>query len=155
MDPPGRVRLRIARGRRTESPRGYSLPQRHELAQERTRLRRVEPVVDVRREALDVAGDRDAHLDWRLSSTGAEELRAARVTAAGAAVAGDLRLREAQPNVVQRPELPDRVPPLHRERVRDPTGPRFRLLGPVADRRKQLVLERAVRLHLVEQPRLR
>src|SRR6266480_4866950 len=77
------VGLRMARGTPDGVPRArYLLRQRHELAQEGTRLRRVEPVVDVRREALDVASDRDAGLDRRLGRTRTEELRAAGVAAA-------------------------------------------------------------------------
>jgi len=90
-----------------------------------------------------------------LVRTSAEELRAAGVTAASSAVARVHVLRDAQVRAVERVELADGEATLPLERVLDPAGSLLRLLRAVADRREERPGQRAVSLHLVEQPRRR
>src|SRR6266508_3526935 len=123
------VRARGRGSRRARAP--HRLRQRDELPEEGARLRRVDPVDDIRREAEDVAGDRDAHLRRGLGRAAAEELRPAGIAAAGPAITGRLVLRDAQIRLVQRVELADGVPPLHREGAGDAAGSGLRLLDAV------------------------
>ena len=92
-----RARRAGGRGRRARLIGRAGLRQRHELPEECARRWRVEPVVDVRRAARRVAGDRRGGDDVRLGRSGAEEVRAARVAVAGAAVPGRRILRDPQP----------------------------------------------------------
>src|SRR4051812_39403115 len=103
--------LRVARsGGTARFTEPSPLGQRDERPEKGAGLRRVKPVVDVRRVALRVAGDRDAHLRERLVRSRTEELRAARVAAARAAFSSRVVLRDLQPALVQRVELTGREP---------------------------------------------
>src|SRR3954447_17662237 len=73
-----------------------SLWQRHIRSQERARGRRVEPEVDVRRAAGRVPGDGRRGDGPRLARTGAEEVRAARVSITGASISMRGVLRDPQ-----------------------------------------------------------
>src|SRR4029078_5674482 len=85
------------------------LRQRHELTEERARRLGVEPVDDVRRLAGVVAGEGSPADDVVLAAAGADEVGAARVAVAGAAVAGVDVLRQPQPGGGARGEAASRA----------------------------------------------
>ena len=100
-------RLDQRRGRARPAPSLRVPRKRYELSEKRPCRRRVQAVVDVRRAARRVTRDGRPGDDVRLGRTGAEEVRAAGVAVAGAAVPGGRVHRDPQPRGVDRVQRPD------------------------------------------------